>query len=330
MFCFFLLGYLSLNLKSNSRGGVAVGSYVDLSFKYRPVFLMIQLVIVLYFISKTFVGVEYENGEQYIKNYRPLGDKLSTFLLLCQSALVVFLSKHAVDRFVVISCAVVISFLFAWIDASRASVLPLIGVVYVYYKRKNYLPLLYFFALLVLFYMIAIVGRSYVDRIGYGALGEIIYTTLSGFDEVLVWVVSYFTAFSIFQFAYVTRDTLGEYTLYDLVFSITPVPSFFWSVVPDYDNWRADEFRPMGAVSEVYRVSQYAMYGYFFVVGCLAKIVDNINLNILRIFTLAIFLMTCVTMFQYNLRTIQWFYYLILIIYLYDRYFFRGKTWKMN
>lgn len=323
---FFLVGYHFVRLKTTAVSSVSFDIAIDKLYKYRKLFLLIQLFIVFYFLSKLFVGVEYENGEQYIKNYRPLGDKISTLLLLFQSALVVFLSKHARDRVLVISCSVVISFMFAWIDASRAAILPLAGVVYIFYKKKKYIQFSIYFMLLVLFYMIAIVGRSYVDRIGYGALGEIINTTITGFDEVLVWVVSYFTAFSIFQFAYVTRDALGSYTLYDLLYSIVPVPSFFWGDVPDYDNWRADEFRPMGAVSEVYRVSQYAMYCYFFVVGCLAKLVDGIKANTLKLFALAVFLMTSVMMFQYNLRTIQWFYYLIFLVFLYDYFYFRRRV----
>lgn len=323
---FFLFGYQCVKLGGQPIGNAGVGLSLEKFYKYRFVFLFLQLIIVLYFLSKIFTGVEYENGEQYVKNYRPLGDKISTLLLLCQSALVIFLSRHAKDRLLVMTCAVVISFMFAWIDASRAAILPLAGIIYLHYRRRNYLRLSLFSMLLVIFYMMAIVGRSYVDRIGYGALGDIVSTTITDFDEVLVWVVSYFTAFSIFQFAYVTRDSLGLYTLYDLLYSITPLPSFVWSVVPDYDNWRADEFRPMGAVSEVYRISPYAMYGYFFVVGCLAKLVDAIKSSALKLFAMAIFFMTSVMMFQYNLRTIQWFYYLTFLVFLYDYLYSRRKT----
>lgn len=323
---FFLIGYHCVRLQTTTISSVSFDSAIDRLHKYRKLFISAQLLIVFYFVSKLFVGIEYENGEQYVKNYRPLGDKISSLLLLIQSALVVFLSKHARDRVLVISCSLVISFMFAWIDASRAAVLPLVGVVYIFYKKKKYIHFSFYFALLILFYMMAIVGRSYVDRIGYGALGEIVNTTITGFDEVLVWVVSYFTAFSIFQFAYVTRDALGDYTFYDLIYSIVPVPSFFWGNVPDYDNWRADEFRPMGAVSEVFRVSQYAMYFYFFIVGCLAKFVDGIKINTLKLFALAVFLMTSVMMFQYNLRTIQWFYHLIIILFLFDYLYFRRRV----
>jgi hypothetical protein len=283
------------------------------------VFTVVQSIIVLYFLTRLMSGVEYTNGEQYIQDYRPLGDKVSNLVLLVQSFLIFTVWRKPVFIFILLVLSAFIAFLFAWIDSSRASILPLVGLLYFFYKERKLLPGVFVLIYLIFCYMIAMVGRSFTDRIDFHSLNEIVSLTLYKFDEVLVWVVSYFTAFSVYQFAYITRDTLGDFTWYDFFYSITPLPSFAWPYIPDYENWRADEFRPMGAVSEVYRVSPLILFAYFGFKGFLAKAIDSMANDIARLFAVVIFIMTVVMMFQYNLRSTQWFYYLIAILYFLDR-----------
>ena len=309
---FFIFSYRFSLKKNVSRNGYNLKN----DFNPKPrlfVFLFVQIAIVVYFLTRLVSGVEYTNGEQYIQDYRPLGDKVSNLVLLIQSFLIFTVWRKPVFVFILLVLSALIAFLFAWIDSSRASILPLVGLLYYFYKERKIFPGVVVLIYLIFCYMIAMVGRSFTDRIDFHSLNEIVSLTMYKFDEVLVWVVSYFTAFSVYQFAYITRDTLGDFTWYDFFYSITPLPSFAWPYIPDYENWRADEFRPMGAVSEVYRVSPLMLFVYFGFKGFLAKAIDSMSNDIARLFAVVIFIMTVVMMFQYNLRSTQWFYYLIAL-----------------
>lgn len=277
-------------------------------------FFFAQSLIIIYILFKLLSGAEYTNGEQYLQDYRPLGDKVSNLILIVQSVLV-FTVWQKKSLFIVFSfCSILIAFLFAWVDSSRASILPLVGLLYYYYSQRKFISTSVVTIILVFFYMMAIVGRNYTGRIDYDSLIEILSSVFFQVDEVLVYIVSYFTAFSVFQFAYITRDMLGDFSAYDLIYSIIPLPSFVWPYVPDYESWRADEFRPMGAISEVYRVSPIIFFIYFSFKGFISHAIDSMSNDVARLFATAIFVMTVVMMFQYNLRSIQWFYYLIAIL----------------
>ncbi|RVU37456.1 hypothetical protein EOE67_09700 [Rheinheimera riviphila] len=315
--------YISQKL---TRGGEVHNSYnfqFDLtnsvSSRYVLPALLLQVFILSYFLIKISIGLDSSDGEQYIKNYRPLGDKISVMLLLSQSFLPIILWRVKLARvFAILSC-VFLAFIFSWIDASRASILPLIGVAYVFYTKRSYFLLLCVSIVMVCLFMTAIIARSYIDRISFDSLIEIVVHTYTNFSEVCVWVVSYFTAFSIYQFAYIVRDGLGDFTSYDLIYSVIPLPSFLWSNVPDYDNWRADEFRPMGALSEILRVSILAFTFFFFILGVLAKKIDCMTDRYMKLLSVFVFSMTTVMIFQYNLRTVQWFYYFLFFLVLYDK-----------
>ena len=100
---------------------------------------------------------------------------------------------------------------------------------------------------------------------------------------------------------------------------MTPIPTIFWSSPPAVYQWRVDAFRPMGALSEVLRVSSSFFFGFLFLFGRLSKSIDCIKNPLLNILSMPIFLVILVCLFQYNMRTVMWLIVFILAVIFVDK-----------
>jgi len=285
--------------------------------------IFMQLLIVFYFLSKVDSAFELSSEFTYITNYRPFGDKFSVILLLIQGVLPVLAIKNKATRIFTILISVLLSLVFAWIDASRASILPLSGMLLSSLTKKNMFLFIPVLLLMILNFVTAMAARSVYDRLHFSSILDVFQILSENFTDLLISLISYFTAFSITQFAYVTREYSGVFTSFDLFYSVIPIPSFMWPSRPDMMLWRVDRFRPMGAVSELLRVSFFFFSLFFVFYGYLSKKLDNISNINLKILSACIFALTCVSIFQYNLRSVQWFLYFMFIITIFDNVLYR-------
>lgn len=278
-----------------------------------------QLFIFVYFLYKilhVYTGSDIYKLETYV---RLLGGKETYLILLVQAAIPFLITKSKDFRRLSIAYCFFIGFLFAWLDASRSAVIPLSGILISSLLQKRHKTTIVTAASMAILYMMASTGRIVHDRASIGALDQILTNIATNFPEISLASLSYFTSFSIFQFSYVVKSGAGSFSFYDLVYSVTPIPSFLWPAPPSYSNWRIDYFRPMGATAELFRVSPFFLFAFFGVLGLLAKITDATKFKPVRILLTCMFGALCVIIFQYNLRTAEWIAYGMLIIYIADR-----------
>jgi uncharacterized membrane protein len=163
------------------------------------------------------------------------------------------------------------------------------------------------------------IGREYNNRLNVDIFFMVMGAVRDNFYEATMSVLSYFTAFSILQFSYVVQNNSGSFYFNDLLYAITPLPSFLWPTIPNYDAWRVDIYRPMGAASELLRVSIFAFGLFFYIFGYLGKKIDSMTNASLKLLAVCIFSMSCVLIFQYNLRSVEWFIYLLLVMCFIDK-----------
>lgn len=258
-------------------------------------------------------------SDSYDKEFRPLGGKFTNIILIIQALIaIIFYSNRFFHGFLVLICLTV-SLLFSWIDASRSAVLPIAVLLLYAISNKKFITSFFYFVIGVFLFVMAMVARGYAQRANFDSLCSIISFTFDSYFELINSFVGYLFSFSVLQFSLVVRDNAGEFNVNDLIYSILPIPSFLWPYEPDYSLWRVDFFRPMGALSEILRVSIFAFYIFFAFLGWLSKKVDGIKSAFIRVLSLSVFLLIVVQLFQYNLRTTEWFIYLLLFFVFIDK-----------
>jgi hypothetical protein len=286
--------------------------------KILVVFIVIQIAIVCYILVKLMIAVNNADDFRYL-HYRPLSDKSTSILLLIQAIMPIIFSRNYVLKNISIFLCIVIGFMFAWIDASRSGILCMAGLLVLTLMQKKYFQILCYSSIILFYFVIAMIGREYNNRLNVDIFFMVMGAVRDNFYEATMSVLSYFTAFSILQFSYVVQNNSGSFYFNDLLYAITPLPSFLWPTIPNYDAWRVDIYRPMGAASELLRVSIFAFGLFFYIFGYLGKKIDSMTNASLKLLAVCIFSMSCVLIFQYNLRSVEWFIYLLLVMCFIDK-----------
>jgi hypothetical protein len=309
----FLMGYKN---KKNNMEGMINNVEKSLRIKNKNIiflFIFLQIFIVLYYLFRIYYFLSSESY-RVLDDGRFLGGKEAYVLLMLQSVMPVIFWKHYVLRVGSILICALLGFAFSWLDASRASVIPLMAILLIA-SFKNY-KILFVFALIlqIIFYLLSIVGRTFDDRVTLDFLVSIALLFWENGFEFLLNSVSYFTAFSVLHFSYVVDTGVGVFKFFDLIYSLVPLPTIFWPLQFDIDMWRVDQFRPMGAVAEMHRVNPLFAFAYFFIFGDIARRIDCTRNQTVRVFQILLFSLSCVLVYQYSLRTVQWYLYAIVLI----------------
>ncbi|MFA0409015.1 hypothetical protein AB4505_12595, partial [Vibrio splendidus] len=250
---FFMISYY-LFLNKNNHANKAMLKQVDLPRNYISkldgYILLIQLVILANIVfSLFFVDGEYLSGNIV----RILESKFSQMFCLLQAVLYVIASKKIRPYVFVFSLIVSISY--AWFDGSRASLLPLLGILFVLISNKNKLQFLMVLLIQIYIFLLAISSRS-VDLLGKFSFEQYYYVNLIIFKnliDIFKEVLSYMTAFSVMHFSFVINE--GKYfSLKDLLYSTLPIPSFILNklITIDSNSWRVDLYRPLGGLGQLY------------------------------------------------------------------------------
>lgn len=331
MLCVFGLGYAiaarwrpekiinspSVKIALGGSKKVAVGAF------------FIQNLILLYYAGIIF-SFFYFDDTQTSSDGRFLGGKESYLVLLIQASIPLVLWKRPVLRWYSIFMCFSVGFLFSWIDSSRAGVLPLAGVLFASIATRHKILTAIATILAILFYVFSVSARVFQDRVSF----DFFASYLSYFDEyffdIVYGALSYLTSFSIMHFAYVVDSNSGTFGVGDLLYSLTPLPSVFWGVPFETELWRVDQFRPMGAIAEMFRVSWLIVVLFFFSMGFMAKRIDTATMPGVKLITLSIFVLIAITMYQYSLRTVQWYLYLNIALLFFSSSYktrIKGRTY---
>lgn len=297
--------------------------YFDLEFfikignRFSILFFLLQVVIFIYFFN-IFVG-GYESRYEYLyeKHFRPMGTIFSTPLLLMQLIMPLFFLKQRFAYLFSIFICILLSFVYFYFEASRAGVLPLFGVALSALVKRRYIRVFCVLVLCIIGLGVAASARGFEGR--YSTSFWDVFVQL----DVLaasIGAILYTTAFSIFQFSYVVVEQVGHFDTQSLIYSILPVPQFLYPNPPNYFVWRVDIYRPMGALSEMERVSFIVMAAFFVILGGVSAYIDSIRQSVFRLIASLFFVVVCISMFQYNLRSIQWYVYFILLLVFLDAY----------
>lgn len=290
--------------------------------KINLISILIQLLLIFYFLCKIYFNYS-SSSKGDIIIFRVLVGKESLVLLFIQS-LILFLSRGFV-KFIVFWGALFVALLFAWIDGSRSSLLPL--SLWMLYLFSNKRVVLSFIVLLIQFFIYFLTAKArYInDKLDINLFLDAIYSAIQTSFDGFFGLISYVFGYSILHFIYVSKTELGLFTFNDLLYSVIPLPSSLNPLTVDVTLWRVDRYRPMGALSEVFRVSPIFLYVHFFLLGILSSKLDRMGDIYLRAFSLPIFTLVCVMMFQYHLRAVMWFVILLLIMLVLDRHLNKRK-----
>jgi len=310
----FLHGYVSKKVRINAIVNHKKKIKIYSSNATILIFLALQLLIIIYYGHKLYLA--HSGAVNYLStdDARIVGGKESYILLLLQSIIPIVVWRVYFLRMASIFVCTAIGFIFSWIDASRAGLIPLsaLPILYIINNNKSHT-----FVILVIesfFYILSVIGRTFQDRFSIDFAASIISLMLENFFELFMNSLSYLTAFSIMHSAYVIDNASGEFGLSDFIYSITPIPTFLWPIDFNTDLWRVDQFRPMGSVAEMFRVSPILAFLYFWLLGRLARNIDTIQNQGFRVLQICLFFLICVVSYQYSLRTVQWLIYLSILV----------------
>lgn len=271
--------------------------------------IYIQIAIVMFVLAKLAANSTMEVSHTGIIRY--LSGKENYLLMIIQSALI-FLSSRNI-RIVVIFSSFFISIIFAWFSGTREAIIPIASLVLDSVLKNKKTNALIYISMLLFLYSFVHVSRSTYVKFDFLVFFDSLSYALTILGDSVLSFLSYTFGYSVLHFTYVNMSETGLFTLSDLIYSLTPLPSYFLPPV-DTSLWRVDVYRPMGAYSELYRVSPFAFFLFLFFLGGLAKSINNVRQRFVKIVLLVIFSLLTIMLFQYGLRTNLWFIVFIISI----------------
>ncbi|HDY8159462.1 TPA: hypothetical protein RQL00_004111 [Vibrio vulnificus] len=287
--------------------------------------LFFQVLMLFYWVSKIISNYdEIQNSNIII--FRVLVGKETLFLLFVQAMLPLAAKGLFRPTFSFFSLFVALSF--AWFDGSRAALIPLslLMLTNLALNRKLAFGLLLMLQFFIYFF---IANSRYVDdKLNFNLLLNTISESILNVQDGFFGLIAYTFGYSILHFIATTKNELGNFTFSDLLYSIIPLPSSLIPINVNVELWRVDAFRPMGAVSELYRVSSFALYLFFFGLGGLVKKLDTMNIFLLKAITMPIFLMVTIFIFQYHLRAVMWFLFLLVLLVFLDKHLIKKRNFS--
>jgi hypothetical protein len=292
------------------------------SFKIKKkhlILIVIQVLLLIYWSSKIFLNYTNQQNNDSVVIFRVLVGKESFFLLFLQSVLPVV--AYGITRSYLLLTSLFVALLFAWFDGTRSALLPLSLVMLSSFNIRNKTKLFSITTLQIYIYIFSAHSRYINDKLNLDNLtNTIIDSFVQGVDGVF-GLLGYVFGYSLLHYIATTKNELGQFQLLDLVYSLTPLPSKLIPINIDTSLWRVDQYRPMGAIAELSRVSNLFTYIFFFILGGLAKRLDGMSNDYIKSLSLPVFFLICVSMFQYHLRALQWFIILQFSFILLDNMF---------
>ena len=271
--------------------------------------IYVQITLIMYVLTKLVINSSMIISHQSILRY--LSGKENYLLMLIQSIIIFYASAKI--RPLVIVGALFISIIFAWFSGTREAIIPIAALLL--YSLQANRKINVFLYIIVLLYIYSFVGisRANYEKFDLYIFVDSLSLAFYALIETTFGFLNYTFGYSVMHFSYVNMTGLGVFTTNDLIYSLTPIPSSF---LPEVDTslWRVDVFRPMGAYSELYRVSPFSYFLFVIFLGGLAKYINNIPTKIVKLILLIIFSLLTIMLFQYGLRTNLWFIVLIIMV----------------
>lgn len=300
----------------------------DLQPRFSVVFIFVFLTFVFYFIS-------YGDGLFSRESYMPEGHLNKEFILLVSKLIGQFLvvisaillgSIYKYNK-VVVSACILLLFVFIAATASRFLIMLPIGILVgssFFCTRKSKSIYLFASILLLLGILLPMQFRElqYHGFINY--FDELIQNGLN--YDVLVFSFDYITLYSFTLMLNVVHYGI-IFELNELYVSISPLAGARAGWYDIADTLRFNKYAPFPALGELYSIGMLAMFLYYFLVGCLFYMMQQVKFHKVKLFNSMFFILTflfgmlfIVMGLQYNLRLITRFCYYLLFFYLLIRF----------
>ncbi|MGY5818686.1 hypothetical protein [Vibrio cincinnatiensis] len=208
----------------------------------------------------------------------------------------------------VLQCAC-LAVLVAWFNGSRAALILSFSMLLLALDKKKAVNIIFALLFFIWNYCFVFSSRGIFDKNSYEAFFMASIDAFSSSWELTSNTIGYITAFSIYHFATTITSNNDNFGVLDLIYSLTPIPSYLMPYKPDVSDWRLDVFRPLGGVYELFSVSPVSFLVFFFFLGFLFATADIVVLGKKKMLFLLLSLFIVVFLFQYNLRGVQWFLY---------------------
>jgi hypothetical protein len=252
-----------------------------------------------------------------------LSDKFSDIGLILTGVAAAISRRNLLFSMISFVIMTYIAFVFAWVDGTRASMLPFVAYAIFMVAERKYIRFTALIALAIYTFSMSMNARYESDGTITGLLEYIFQLNFSVSNSTLG--LGYILGFSPLHFTYVHTNNLGQFGFVDFFYSIVPLPSTFLGDGFRPSDWRVDSFRPMGAVAELLRVNLLAILSFAALLGYYGYIVDKFGNRFLRVVGSFLILYIVAISFQYNLRTVMWFVVLLVTIVLFERW--KNSTW---
>lgn len=326
---------LSIPIFALLLASITLGSYFGSRLSFRnfklnsfkiKYFHILGFAFLIYFCASIFFTIlgnsdQSNDGEMF----RVLESKTSQiFLILSGIVLVYNFNVHKLTKSSYI-LAFAISSSFALVDGSRAALLPFFLLCFWLFSNGYYWKLAINMCTLVI-----IVGLLFYGRILTRGLTVEFDNVLGFLSYILSQVsISYFTSFSWLHFIYSIDHYKFSFSVIDLFYSVTPIPSRFLPYEPNTSEWRIDRYRPIGAQGSLFISGIIPFILFNFCVGFANGQSNRVQKPVIKTLVKFILLFTFASSFQYNLRSIQWFFWcavLIMVLTRLNNKYNRGKT----
>lgn len=284
-------------------------------------FIVLILLLVAFFVFSLFLSsISLSRSGDGLE--RVMGGKYLTPLLIFLSAITIKCLDNEKDKLFPLYLLTFILGMYAYGDGTRAAMIG--GVtVFMYSLIVDNRKMKIHAAISIAAVFIALIfGRSFVSGVDLN-VGFLDYFDLI-FDAIFVFW-HYFITFSGLHAAYASAEGVGFFGFGEFIYSILPVPA---SIIPPPSStelWRVDQFRPLGAQAEMWKVSPATNFIFAFFIGFLLRRTVRKDKSLMLILAGAILYLSFLMSFQYGLRTIQWLIWLAMFIMLMSGFFSERK-----
>lgn len=271
-------------------------------------FLLIILGYILYLIFAATAITEIQNNSGEIQ--RVLASKSSQLSMIAIVILAIVNRQRRRFGKLSLFLAMIVGFIFGYVDGTRSAIIPM-AIVFIYgifgKDRFSLYLSLSCFPLAVTFLGL---GREAV-RDYQRDFDFTLEALVVGFQS---FSLSYFFAFSQAHFIYSVENYQGVFSLRDLFYSVTPIPTIINPIQPDQYDWRLGPFRPLGAQQSLYILSPVMSFTFNLLVGALCYSTYRIESHPIRSLASILLLLSFCSSYQYNLRGVQWFLWITFIL----------------
>lgn len=270
--------------------------------------VLAQFIIVVFFLIKLASADTSNYG-----GWRTLSSKSSQMLLIMSSSLSFVSIKN--NKYIALSifASLYLAMIFAYTDASRSSLIPLGALCAAFIYCRRWFASALALAAFTLIFSYVMAARYYYAR-GFTPSLETVSIVI---DSGLHFDMSYLFSFSFLHLLYATYSTRGSFDTTDFLYSVIPLPSSFMPFSVDVSSWMIDASRSHGGMGQALIVGIFSFALLNAAFGVLCASISRLPRGSLSYIALGMALFTFFAAFQYNLRGVQWIYYLTWVIILF-------------